>query len=104
MIHKISYTKGMGSNMKKETSGVTMKDVAKEAGVALGTVSRVVNGLPVGDSYKIRVEDAIRKLDYQVCPESPHKQNKHRGSSDSQYQGAILCLSHLPYQSCAVET
>ena len=66
MIHKISYTKGMGSNMKKETSGVTMKDVAKEAGVALGTVSRVVNGLPVGDSYKIRVEDAIRKLDYQV--------------------------------------
>ncbi|MDE7188415.1 MAG: LacI family transcriptional regulator, partial [Lachnospiraceae bacterium] len=52
--------------MKKETSGVTMKDVAKEAGVALGTVSRVVNGLPVGDSYKIRVEDAIRKLDYQV--------------------------------------
>ena len=43
-----------------------MKDVAKEAGVALGTVSKVVNGLPVGDSYRIRVEDAIRKLNYQV--------------------------------------
>ena len=43
-----------------------MKDVAKEAGVALGTVSRVVNGLPVGDSYRIRVEDAIQKLNYQV--------------------------------------
>lgn len=43
-----------------------MKDVAMEAGVALGTVSKVVNGLPVGDSYRIRVEDAIRKLDYQV--------------------------------------
>lgn len=52
--------------MKKEPSGSTMKDVAKEAGVALGTVSRVVNGLPVGDSYKVRVEDAIRKLNYQV--------------------------------------
>lgn len=52
--------------MKKVPSGVTMKDVAIEAGVALGTVSKVVNGLPVGDSYKIRVEDAIRKLDYQV--------------------------------------
>lgn len=52
--------------MKKVPSGVTMKDVAKEAGVALGTVSKVVNGLPVGDSYKIRVEDAIRKMDYQV--------------------------------------
>lgn len=43
-----------------------MKDVAKEAGVALGTVSKVVNGLPVGASYRIRVEDAIRKLNYQV--------------------------------------
>lgn len=43
-----------------------MKDVAKEAGVALGTVSKVVNGLPVGDSYRIRVEEAIQKLNYQV--------------------------------------
>ena len=52
--------------MKKENSAPTMKDVAKEAGVALGTVSKVVNGLPVGDSYRVRVEEAIRKLDYQV--------------------------------------
>ena len=52
--------------MKKETSTPTMKDVAREAGVALGTVSKVVNGLPVGESYRIRVEDAIKKLNYQV--------------------------------------
>lgn len=52
--------------MKKENSAPTMKDVAREAGVALGTVSKVVNRLPVGDSYRIRVEEAIRKLDYQV--------------------------------------
>lgn len=52
--------------MKKENSAPTMKDVAKEAGVALGTVSKVVNGLPVGDSYRIRVEEAIQKLNYQV--------------------------------------
>ena len=52
--------------MKKDNSAPTMKDVAKEAGVALGTVSKVVNGLPVGESYKIRVEDAIHKLNYQV--------------------------------------
>ncbi len=43
-----------------------MKDVALEAGVALGTVSKVINGLPVGESYRIRVEDAIKKLDYHV--------------------------------------
>ena len=52
--------------MKTVNSTPTMKDVAAEAGVALGTVSKVVNGLPVGDSYRIRVEDAIKKLNYQV--------------------------------------
>ena len=36
--------------MKPEISNPTMKDVAREAGVALGTVSKVVNGIPVGDS------------------------------------------------------
>ena len=52
--------------MNKTNSNPTMKDVAAEAGVALGTVSKVVNGLPVGDSYRVRVEEAIRKLNYQV--------------------------------------
>lgn len=52
--------------MKKEHSTPTMKDVAREANVSLGTVSKVVNGLPVGEAYRIRVSDAIKKLNYQV--------------------------------------
>lgn len=52
--------------MKKTNSVPTMKDVAREAGVSLGTVSKVVNGLPVGEPYKQRVKDAIEKLNYQV--------------------------------------
>lgn len=52
--------------MKPEISNPTMKDVAREAGVALGTVSKVVNGIPVGESYRTRVENAINKLGYQV--------------------------------------
>lgn len=44
----------------------TMKDVAREAGVSLGTVSKVINGIPVGESYRLRVEAAIRKLGYRV--------------------------------------
>lgn len=52
--------------MKSEHSIPTMKDVAREAGVALGTVSKVVNGIPVGESYRLRVEEAIKKLNYQV--------------------------------------
>jgi len=43
-----------------------MKDVAKEAGVALGTVSKVFNGIPVGESYRVKVEAAAQKLGYQV--------------------------------------
>lgn len=44
----------------------TMKDVAQEAGVALGTVSKVFNGRPVGESYRVKVETAARRLGYQV--------------------------------------
>ena len=43
-----------------------MKDVAQEAGVALGTVSKVFNGLPVGESYRLKVEEAAKRLGYQV--------------------------------------
>lgn len=49
-----------------KTAAPTMKDVAQEAGVALGTVSKVMNGLPVGESYRVRVEIAAKKLGYQV--------------------------------------
>ncbi len=50
----------------KRSCAPTMKDVAQEAGVALGTVSKVFNNLPVGESYRLRVEAAARKLGYQV--------------------------------------
>ena len=43
-----------------------MKDVAQEAGVALGTVSKVFNGIPVGENYRLKVEAAAKKLGYQV--------------------------------------
>lgn len=52
--------------MPEQKNVPTMKDVAHEAGVALGTVSKVVNGIPVGEEYRIRVEKAIEKLDYRV--------------------------------------
>ena len=34
--------------------------------MALGTVSKVFNGLPVGESYRIKVEEAAKRLGYQV--------------------------------------
>lgn len=51
--------------MSHGNSNPTMVDVAREAGVALGTVSKVVNQQPVGDTYRKKVEDAIVRLGYQ---------------------------------------
>ncbi len=52
--------------MRKTSSAPTMKDVAREAGVALGTVSKVMNGIPVGEDYRRRVQQAAEKLGYRV--------------------------------------
>ncbi|MCR5415970.1 MAG: LacI family DNA-binding transcriptional regulator [Pseudobutyrivibrio sp.] len=43
-----------------------MKDVAVAAGVSLGTVSKVFNGIPVGAEYKNKVDAAAKMLGYQV--------------------------------------
>ena len=50
--------------MPKSNHRPTMVDVAREAGVALGTVSKVVNNQSVGEDYRQKVEDAIERLGY----------------------------------------
>ena len=50
----------------RKTNTPTMKDVAKTAGVSLGTVSKVINGIAVRDEYKKKVEAAIASLHYEV--------------------------------------
>ncbi|MEO8884140.1 MAG: LacI family DNA-binding transcriptional regulator, partial [Devosia sp.] len=42
----------------------TIIDVAETAGVAIGTVSRYLNGQPVRASNRDQIEDAIKRLDY----------------------------------------
>jgi LacI family transcriptional regulator len=44
---------------------VTIRDVARRAGVAVGTVSRVVNNQPdVNEELRLRVQRALKDLDY----------------------------------------
>lgn len=43
----------------------TMKDVAKLAGVGVGSVSRVINRVPVKETTRKKVEMAIRELEYE---------------------------------------
>ena len=44
----------------------TMKDVAAKAGVSLGTVSKVINHITVGEKNRVKVEKAIKELGYEV--------------------------------------
>ena len=52
--------------MNKKNKLPTMKDVATHAGVSLGTVSKVFNGIPVGEEYKNKVDAAAKALGYHV--------------------------------------
>ncbi|MEI6876238.1 MAG: LacI family DNA-binding transcriptional regulator, partial [Spirochaetota bacterium] len=46
---------------------VTIKDLAREAGVSLGTASNVINGKPqVSETNRKKVEDAIQRTGYRV--------------------------------------
>ena len=49
-----------------EEKMATIKDVAADAGVSVGTVSRVLNNLYVKPGNRERVEASIRKLNYRV--------------------------------------
>jgi LacI family transcriptional regulator len=71
-----------------------MKDVAREAGVALGTVSKVVNGIPVGKSYQRAVEEAIDRLGYHV-----NRQARALRSSKSNIVEVILPNLYNPFFS-----
>ncbi len=49
---------------KREEKFITIKDVAKEAGVSIATVSRVINNGNVKPEKKRKVLEAIKKLNY----------------------------------------
>lgn len=42
----------------------TIKDVARLAGVAVGTVSRYMNGAEIKEANKVKIDDAIKVLDF----------------------------------------
>ena len=65
-MYVIRFTLGKAVVRMRRGSAPTMKDVAQEAGVALGTVSKVFNNGSVGEDYRRRVLEAAERLGYQV--------------------------------------
>src|SRR5689334_22511374 len=71
----------------------TIKEVADRAGVAVGTVSHVINGsVPVSDSLKRKVQAAIRELDYH-----PNHVASSLKTSRTQTLGIIVPDMTIPY-------
>ena len=65
-------------------AGFTIKDVARQAEVSVGSVSRVLNGLPVSEKLKKKVDAAVAQLGYQ--PNSLARSMRTRST------GAVGCL------------
>ena len=73
---------------------VTIKDVAREAGVAISTVSKVLNGYAgVSEETKRKVNDATRKLNF--VP------NTIASALSSKKAGRIALLIHMSFQTKA---
>lgn len=60
---------------------MTIKDIAREAGYAVGTVSRVINNNPnVSDAARARILEVIRKYNFQPNSNAKHlKQQANQG-------------------------
>ena len=77
-----------------------MSDVAREAGVALGTVSKVINGQPVGESYRLRVEAAVKKAglqDQQQRPLAKDRPDPHDRLHRAQHHHALFRAADASY-------
>src|SRR5690349_9051466 len=71
----------------------TIKEVADLAGVAVGTVSHVINGsVPVSDELKRKVHAAIRELDYH-----PNHVARSLKTSKTRTLGIIVPDMTIPY-------
>lgn len=62
-------------------SSITIREVARHAGVSVGTVSRVLNGHNnIGQDNLRRVREAIAKLDYRFCDSARSLASRRGGS------------------------
>ena len=67
------------AHTEQENRRATMKDVARCAGVTIGTVSHVINGTaPISEETTARVREAIRELNYVPNLAARHMRRKEK--------------------------
>ncbi len=77
-----------------------IRDVAKEAGVSIGTVSRVVNGSgPVNELTKAKVQEAVKKLGYR-----PHTVARSLRTGQTHIIGLVLPSLKDPFFAALAST
>ena len=80
---------------EQENKRASMKDVARRAGVTIGTVSHVINGTaPISEETTARVREAIRALNYVPNLAARHMRRKEKAAdrpSDPQARQQLLC-------------
>jgi DNA-binding LacI/PurR family transcriptional regulator len=76
--------------MTRKTSTVTIRDVAREAGVSVATISRYINrSAPVSEAVAGRIELAISELSY-----VPHAAARHLATQKTWVIGLLLTNMH----------
>ena len=86
--------------VSKRVTAITIKDVAREAGVGLMTVSRVINGVPgrkFSEATAQRVREAIKRLGY----EPNHVARSLRGQKSGVIGLVTTSISDPFWASCA---
>ncbi len=76
--------------MTRRSSSVTIRDVAREAGVSVATISRYINqSARVSDDVTQRIERAINELNY-----VPHAAARHLATQKTRVIGLLLTNMH----------
>jgi LacI family transcriptional regulator len=79
--------------MTKRSHSITIRDVARKAGVSVATVSRYINqNAPVSEKLAVRIEEVMDQLDY-----VPHETARQLALSTKNAVGLLLTNMHNPF-------